>query len=254
VKPLRCALLAPALLALLPALTPAQKKPAPRNVPRIIVASRLGVAPGATVRLDLRGLKLDEVTGVRCAPKGTAKVLKKAKVGVPNGQDASRVGDSHAEVELTVPADVAGNTITLVAQSRGGDSAPYTLALDRTPVLAEKEPNGGFKQAQPIKVGQVVEGAIDRSLDVDTYRFAGKAGQKLVLEVLAARHGSALDSLLTLYDARGRIVDSNDDLPDSTDSRLEVTLRAAGSYYVTVQDANDQGGPAFVYRLVVRAK
>jgi hypothetical protein len=243
------------VLALVPALTPAQrKKPAAKNVPRIIVASRLGVAPGATARLDLRGLKLDGITAVRCAPKGTVKVLRKAKVGLPNGQDAGRVGDSHAEVELSVPADVAGATLTLVAQSKDGDSAPYTLTLDRTPVLAEKEPNGGFKQAQPIKVGQVVEGAIDRPQDVDTFRFEGKAGQKLVLEVRAARHGSALDSLLTLYDARGRTLDSNDDLPDSTDSRLEVTLPAAGTYYVSVQDAHDQGGPAFVYRLEVRAK
>jgi hypothetical protein len=252
---MRCASLALVLLALVPALTTAQrKKPVPKNVPKIIVASRLGVPPGKVTRLELRGLNLDLITGLRCAPKGTVKILKKGKLGVPAGQDANRVGSSHVEVELSVPADIAGAALTLVAQARDGNSAPHALTLDRTPVLAEKEPNDGFKQAQPIAIPQVVEGKIDRPQDVDTYRLNGKAGQKVVLEVLAARRGSALDSLLTLYDARGRILASHDDLPDSTDSRLEATLPAAGTYYVTVQDANDQGGPAFVYRLVVRAK
>ena len=56
-----------------------------------------------------------------------------------------------------------------------------------------------------------------------------RAGQRLVCEVLAARHGSALDSLLTLYDADGRQVATNDDTAGSTDSRLEVTLPRDGA-------------------------
>jgi len=73
--------------------------------------------------------------------------------------------------------------------------------------------------------------------------------------VLAARYGSALDSILTLYDADGHTVASNDDLDGTTtDSRLEVTLAKAGVYYVSLIDAHDTGGPAHVYRLSIRAK
>ena len=68
------------------------------------------------------------------------------------------------------------------------------------------------------------------------------------------RHGTALDSILTLYDAAGRELASNDDIEASVDSRLEVTLPRDGPYYVSVIDAHDQGGPAHVYRLVVRLR
>jgi hypothetical protein len=119
-------------------------------------------------------------------------------------------------------------------------------------VIPEKEPNDGFRQAQKIQVPQVIDGLIDRPRDVDVFRFEGKAGQKVICEILAARHGSALDSILTIYDAQGRELASNDDTEASPDSRLEVTLPKAGIYHVTVMDAHDQGGPEHVYRLVVR--
>jgi hypothetical protein len=38
------------------------------------------------------------------------------------------------------------------------------------------------------------------------------------------------------------------------EARIGVTLPKSGAYYVGVIDANYQGGPAYVYRLSVRAK
>jgi hypothetical protein len=44
--------------------------------PKVLVPMPLGVAPGATTRLTLRGLRLDIATEVRCqAPKARAKLL-----------------------------------------------------------------------------------------------------------------------------------------------------------------------------------
>jgi hypothetical protein len=40
----------------------------------------------------------------------------------------------------------------------------------------------------------------------------------------------------------------------SADSLIGVTLPKSGTYFVSVIDANEQGGPAYVYRLSVRAK
>jgi hypothetical protein len=98
----------------------------------------------------------------------------------------------------------------------------------------------------------MIDGRIDQPQDVDVFRIEGQAGQKLVCEVLAARHGSALDSILTLYNAAGRVVATNDDHGGSADSRIEVALPEAGAYYLSLQDAHDQGGPAHVYRLVIQ--
>jgi hypothetical protein len=72
----------------------------------------------------------------------------------------------------------------------------------------------------------------------------GQQGQKLVFEVLAARYGSPLDSILTLYDDGGRIIGTNDDHDGSPDSRLAVTLPKTGVFYLSLADAHDQGGPS----------
>src|SRR5262249_40742924 len=134
------------------------------------------------------------------------------------------------------------------------ESPVHPLLVDRDPVASEKEPNNGFRQAQPVQLGQTVEGQIAAAQDVDVYRFEGKEGQRVAVEVLAARYGSALDSLLTVYDADGRALASNDALDTTTaDSRVDLTLPKAGAYFVGVQDANDQGGPAHVYRLALQA-
>jgi hypothetical protein len=144
--------------------------------------------------------------------------------------------------------------VQLVVAGPGGESPPHAVLIDRTPIVAEKEPNDGFKQAQAVALGQTIQGTISRPTDVDTFRFEGKAGQKVVLEIHAARLGSPLDSVLTLYDSTGAIIDTSDDIEGSTDSRIEATLPRTGSYHVAVSDANDQGAANFLYRLTVRVK
>ncbi len=123
------------------------------------------------------------------------------------------------------------------------------VAKDR--LVASREPNGGFHDAQPIEPGQVIEGLIDPARNVDVFRLELTAGRRLVAEVLAARYGSALDPLLSLYDSRGRLLASNDDSV-GTDPRLEFTIGQSGAYFLVLLDALDQGGPTHPYQLVTR--
>ncbi len=173
---------------------------------------------------------------------------------MPDPKEADRVGNTQAEVEVTLPPDYPARTVTVTVLTPAGESPPHALLVDRGPVVAEREPNNGFREAQPLAPGQQVQGAISQKQDVDVYRFEGKAGQQVVAEVLAARHGSALDSFLTLHDGEGRILASNDDSDGGPDSRVELRLPRDGTYYLSVIDANDQGGPAHVYRLALRVK
>jgi Bacterial pre-peptidase C-terminal domain len=233
----------------------AQPKPDPKTAPQILVMVPLGVPVGMTSRVTLRGLRLDTAGEVRFKETGiTVKILNKTKVGVPNPQDASKLGDSQVEVELKIPADFKGNTAQCLVKTPQGESAGHQLLVDAQLVLHEKEPNNGFRQAQPIIVPSVIEGRISSPLDVDVFRIDAKAGQQLTVEIHAARHGSPLDSILTLYDSTGQIVASNDDFDGSPDSRIEVRLPKSGSYFISVLDAHDQGGPTHVYRLNVRLK
>jgi hypothetical protein len=231
-------------------------KPAPVEPPKIVLALPFGVTPGKPAKVTLRGLKLDAVTEVRCGdPKASAKLLGKGtKAG---GYDPMKVpvaltGDTQVDIEVSLPAGFPGRTLPLTVVSAGGESPPYSLLVDDdTPRVAEMEPNDGFRQAQPVTLPVIVEGGIKQPQDVDVFRFEGRAGQRVVAEVLAARLGSPVDSFLTVYDGQGRVLAANDDHAGSPDSRADLTLPAAGTYYVSVADANDQGGPAHAYRLLL---
>ena len=232
-------------------------KPDAKDPPKIVVAAPLGLPPGKPTKLLLRGLKLDEATEVRLHdPKGTARILGKGKAPLANKEkdDLPRYGDTQVEVEVTLSADYAGAAVPLTVVTPAGESPPHALMVDHEPVTPEKEPNNGFRDAQPVEVGQTIDGVVNPTSDVDVFRIDGKEGQRIVLEVFAARFGSPLDSLLTLYDADGRIVASNDDFDGTADSRVEATLPRTGAYYVSVVDANDVGSTANVYRLAIRAK
>jgi hypothetical protein len=251
VKTSRLLLLAATLWLSASSLHSEPKAAKPAELPKLVVAVPLGVTAGATTKITLRGQKLDGITDVHCqASAATVKLLKKS-----TASDIPHVGNTQAEIELTLPADFADATVEVSVDNAAGESKPLKLIVDKKPAVPEKEPNNGFAQAQPIAIGQTVAGAIDRGFDVDVYRFEGKAGQTITAEVFANRLGSPLDSFLTLYTGDGQTVIANDDLDATTsDSRLEATLPRDGAYYLVLVDANDHGGPAHVYRLSLQAK
>jgi hypothetical protein len=236
-------------LVFLPTLIGQPKK----DSPRVAVTIPLGVFPGSKTHLTIRGYKLDQATAVRFQDSMvSAKILNKGKVAIPENHPAP-AGDTQVVVELTVPAKLQQCNLKFVVATPTGETAAHTLLVETAiAVIAEKEPNNGFRQAQKIRLPQVVDGLIAQPRDVDVYAFSGRAGQKVVCEVLAARYGSALDSVLTLYDARGHELATNDDTDGSTDSRLAFTLPRTGTCFLSVIDAHDTGGPAHVYRLVVK--
>ena len=231
------------------------KKPEP---PRVIVTLPLAVAAGKTNSVRVRGENLTNVTELRftdAAVKAVVTLRGQTTVDVPKGGDAKKFGDSQLDVDLYFPADAALGTNYLTVSSPLGQSLPYPLiVLSADELIEEREPNGGFKLAQPLVPGKTLLGALKEAADVDVFRFEGRAGQQAVIEVCAARHGAPLDPLLTLYDAVGHILAVSDDSNGSPDSRLKFRLPADGSYLVSVIDSFDRGGPAYVYLLSVRVE
>lgn len=225
--------------------------------PRVLVALPLGAAPGHATKITLRGIKLDNAKDVQVeGGKGSAKIVGKGKANIPDGvpdKNPEKVGDTQVEVLLTLNPNLPGEPVQVVVVTPEGDTKPHPILVEPTlRVVKEKEPNDGFRQAQELKLPAVVEGSVDRQRDVDVYRIDGKKGQKVVAEVLANRHGSLLDAMLTVYDAAGQEVASHDDVADSRDARLELTLPADGVYYLSLIDAHDLGSPLHPYRLSVR--
>jgi hypothetical protein len=138
-------------------------------------------------------------------------------------------------------------------------SRPIPFAIDTLPECLETEPNNGERQAQSLTLPMIVNGRIGDPDDRDLFRFKGRAGDKLAMEVLARRLGSPLDSVLKLFGPDGKLVEANDDyigkwlglLTHYSDSFMCVTLPADGTYTLRLGDAQHKGSAAHAYRLRV---
>ena len=235
----------------------AAKPAAPPEPPKPLVTVPVGLIAGRTNLLSLRGLRVKDATNVvldgwsRPIP---ASVRKREDAKVPEGLSAARAGDQSLEVEVLVPADAAGST-QLVWSVRGTNGAG---TLSGIPVVAAadwveaREPNGGFADAQPLKLGQTVRGTLEKAGDVDVFRIEATAGMMLHGEILASRAGSTLDAILTVYNEHGTLLVSNDDAADQ-DPIVEHRVGVSGPLFVVVTYANEKASKTHGYLLQVQA-
>ena len=240
------------ILLLLATVATAQKKEPEKkkDMPRILYTIPLAVQPGAKQKLALRGKFLDGVKDVRVtgADGAKLKVLGGKKTPPGNNQPGDRLGDTELEIELELPKDVKPG-VALVA----GDSEPFKLLLpESVPTAKELEPNEGFATSRLIPVPGAVDATIKSDRDVDVFRFDGKKGAKVRIEIVAGRAGSPADTILSLHDSDQKLLTAVDDVDGSPDPVIEWTLPKDGTYYLSVIEAHDMGGPQFGYRLIVK--
>lgn len=139
----------------------------------------------------------------------------------------------------------------------GKISNPVPFAVDALPECNAQESNNSIQTAQEVGLPVIINGRIDSPNSEAVFRFNGRAGEKIVAEVMARRLNSPLDSTLALVDAGGQQLAFNDDYDDEgfglethhADSYLTATLPADGSYFIRLRDAQRQGGPNYAYRL-----
>jgi len=140
----------------------------------------------------------------------------------------------------------------------GFEDIQIPLQVDHLPVVSDHEPNDVPEQSQSISNRVVVNGRIDQPGDVDVYKL--EASGRLVIDVEARRHGSPLDSWLSVTDSAGQEIALNDDYEDKSsallthhaDSHLSLSLRSSEPRFIHLRDAQGKGGAEFVYRMRVR--
>jgi hypothetical protein len=163
-----------------------------------------------------------------------------------------------------------GGEIRTMQILRGGRrSNEVAYAVDDLPEQSETSPGTDSNSPSTISLPHIINGRIGKPGEIDVFRVEGAPGQLLVAEIQARRLGSRLDSRLTITDASGTVLGSNDDmdvppagvgsaggvglLTDNADSYLRITLPASGMYCVRVADACGKGGEEFGYRLRLSA-
>jgi hypothetical protein len=160
-------------------------------------------------------------------------------------------------LEVKLAADAEPGERELRLQTSHGLSNPLVFCVGRLPECLEEEPNDALQTARRVTLPVIINGRMDRPGDWDIFRFEGHAEERIIVEVLARRLESPLDSVLELTDAAGKRLAFNDDHEDKADglhthhadSLIDFTLPADGAYYLYLGDAQRHGGPDYAYRL-----
>ena len=134
---------------------------------------------------------------------------------------------------------------------------------DDYPVVEEADGNNDRRDAaQQVSLPAAICGTCDRAEDVDMYRFAGRAGQKLTFNLYAQRVTEAvhsmqsggraylMDGILTLYDPSGQVLAQVDNFFGG-DPFVSIELPRDGDYVVEVRDTRYLGNPKYVYCLEI---
>lgn len=201
---------------------------------------------GTAVEVRVNGTDLDEAdqlqfshSGIKATPKmAPATEFEKAKPvpGVFNVQ---------------IGADVPYGNYDARVVGRFGVSNPRAFVVgDRAEVL---EPGGNNQPATAFAapLDTTINGVVDAN-QIDHFKVALKAGQRVIFDCLARRIDSRLDGVLVLYDANGKeLLRSRGDV--GRDPFLDFTAPADGEFRVTLYDFTYRGGGEYFYRLAAHS-
>jgi hypothetical protein len=234
----------------------AQTRPA-----AIGMARPTGGQRGTTVTVVIDGNNLADARDVLFDVEGlSARIVKNEDLGPdvverdPENTGApieDRARDSRLTIEVAVGADVPLGRHSFRLLTPLGVTNMVNFVVGALREAAEAEPNHDPAAAQALALPVTLNGTVEKADDVDRYRFEARAGQQLVFDVLAARIGSSLDSVVTLRDAAGAVVARADDFRGRTDSLLAHRFAQTGTYTLEVGDGLNGGGTGHFYRLSV---
>ncbi len=152
---------------------------------------------------------------------------------------------------LEVAADCRSGEHPFRVLTAVGLSSMGTVFVSPFPVIDEEEKkensNDTIETALPVEPTVTVRGTLSKSAagDVDCFRVAGKAGERLSVEVDMVKMGDDLqwqpvpegyDSVVEVLDPQGRRIAINDDSPlNRQDPVLSLKLPADGDYTIRLR-------------------
>ncbi len=151
-------------------------------------------------------------------------------LAVPRGRTSSvhvtgvNLGAHGITAKVTVPADAAPGSSVPVSLGAVQAVGPAVVQVSELPSVVI-----GQGIDAHVRVPGAADGLFTRPNESQTVRFDAKKGERLVVEVLARRAGSPVDSIIEILDAAGKPVQ-------------RATLRCTAKTFVTFRD-HDSVGP-----------
>lgn len=232
----------------------AQMRPA-----SIGMARPTGGQRGTTVTLTVEGSNLADASAVLFDHAGlSGRIVKNEDLGPdvverdPESTGApieDRAHDFKLAIEVAIGADVPPGRHSFRLLTPLGATNMVNFIVGALAEAAEVEARDDPGAVQPVTLPVTINGTVAKDDDGDRYRFEAKAGQQIVFEVVAARIGSSLDSVVTIRDGSGAVLARNDDFGGRADSVLAHRFAQAGTYILEVADGLNSGGTGHFYRL-----
>jgi hypothetical protein len=229
--------------------------------PVIANAAPYGVERGTTTTITVDGTNLGDADAVLFSDAGlTARIVSVADFGpdvpVRRPEDtgapiSDRARKSVVTLEVTATRDVPLGRQVFRLRTPLGTSTAIALWVGDLAEARELEPNDRGEQADTVTAPVTVNGVIFTEGDVDTFRFTARAGRQVVLRATAVGLGSRLDPALTVLDASGAVLASNDDFGETREPLIVYTPKADGTFLLRVTDSLNTGSPRHVYRLTI---
>ncbi len=216
--------------------------------PYITTTSPMGGKRGSTVTLTVDGYNLTNASEVLWSKPGIASriALNSELVREPHTRPsptAILIVDKSTKHRLTIEASISEEAIPGIYSFRIrtplGTTNAGRIIVGALPEIRERETGQG--EPQTINLPVTVVGELQRRGDSDEFKFAAKAGQTIVFEVVASMLNSRLDSVLTLFDEQGAHLATNNDNGTSKDSLLGYTFKRDGHYFIRISDLERQG-------------
>ena len=118
------------------------------------------------------------------------------------------------ELKIDAPKQAAGpKTVPIVLKENAAlPLNKVRLVVGDLPEIVEQEPNNSLAQAEEVSFPVTINGHINggakpgEASDEDYFRFHAAKGQRLTIDVEAARVGSPLDSVIEVLDAQGNAI------------------------------------------------
>ncbi|MBL8793649.1 MAG: PPC domain-containing protein [Planctomycetia bacterium] len=160
--------------------------------------------------------------------------------------DLGGQGLTEPRAEVTLPADDRRefhHRVTVGGQA----SNPLMLEIDDLPEHLQTP-----AAEQPLAVPAILNGRIAKAGQVDAWAIAARKGEVLDLDLRAARLGSPLCAVLTVFDSTGKELARAENVGGPADPQLRFTPPADGTYTLKVEERfRGRGSPAHAYRLRV---
>lgn len=234
---------------------PARADDKDKPKPEVKGASLLALRAGQTATVFVYGDNLAP-TAITAKPP---LVVKMGEIKDTDAETAKARGGAKKQVavEVSAPADCPPDVYDLILVHEGDQKPTARIAIvaPAGTELEVKRPNATFAQAMPLPA-EAASVAVTGALPGDTadlFRFEAHAGETWEIIVLAGRAGSPLDPIVRVRDAR-RIPLALAAGDEKKDRRLTFRAPTDGVYFLELTDAENRGGPTYVYRLTLARK